>query len=1706
MSISKDLFLSLLALDAYNRGDDESGIADNGESDTDGLGLVGDVGVAKIISFEDLGISEDERLVWKDTGFFAMAYEVGEGVEGISPGTTVISYRGTNNALDQTRGWIVGGGWIEEGTQAPLAFDFYDAVTASIVPDDGLKDIYEQKYREIGPLDNVILTGHSLGGGLAGLVSAVTGTEGVGFDHMHYATAARMQDYLDLVDTDGILTIAEYNRKLEEFSDNPYFGTLKVDKFKGVSVANEILEGLRDGTLAGYGGGALAAIATAMKFPIGGVLLEFGADHSTIQAAFDEEIRAGNQQKFLQPDIDQGKFDLADRALKLHMNELLVLLQYSDEQAQGNPDQEGWRYIAEPLWDAFFNEDVAVAAGYGDLAGTASDLNQMGRAIAYSVLDEGTLVFGNTGIRALFDDMNELGLIDGDSSTGSWSNRYPFTFVDFIEALAQAVVQFAGQMALQKVDFNEANNAQSPIEGIIGFSDGGASISVSNDPNSTDAALETANADVLTINLSEELWSINKLNSGSSSSPEDIFTWIEDNVELGVRRTDPGGVVNPDAARDALFSELYGDGNTSRLWNDTGFGEKYFYRLDVGLQNDGETVVLAELQGLESSPTGNMAGLFAGGETAQSVIGNDGNTVFVMSDQDDEVIGLDGKDLIFGGGGDDLLYGGGGVDFIYGGDGSDYIAGGIGKDTIDGGDGFDILTYHDLGIGSEETDSIKVDLWDTSLSTDNVSRVEGFVGSRFGDSFKGSEGGGEWFAGGGGEDKFIITGRGSSEMPTVVWGGDGADTITVSSTEFEVGVTSPTDSQALGQIGIVMVDAPNLTEENFSDLDFDSLGFGAGFDWSAIDLILLNHEGHDTIQYENHNHSSRDPSFDEIFIQDFRTVSVSRFYKEGVDALLDFRPKAVVSLSGGSYTNFGDLDGFPPIAPRGAGAIGGRFDLASGNYAVSISGYNGDVFGAAARYRRDYIDQDGNPVAALNSLRDEVPFTEVVRYQQKVNGQFSFYDSIDAVPVVKSLDEFEAWFVLGGYADANGLHTANDNNTVSMEVGDDIFGERVARMADEFANRQGGVTFVSTDQVDTFSLTTGDGPRTVTGFDFGEDIIKINGFTFDPTALTSGTTAVQNGANILISYGNSDTITLLAVDLAAWTSFLSSSDGIVTGSNGNDTINASTNVDPDGDTINDSGQTINGFGGNDTITAGAGNDTINGGTHYDTIFAGDGDDVVAGDNGRDTVYLGNGNDIFNDNTQTGTHSLDTVYGGNGNDTINGGGGDDTFYGEAGDDLIYGGVGNDTIYGGTQYDTIYAGAGNDVVAGDNGRDTVYLEAGDDVFNDNTQTGTHSLDIVFGGDGNDTINGGGGDDTFSGDAGDDTLTGGIGNDLLSGGTGSDTFLFNDGDGADVVTDFDFSVDTIEVNGVAVDATALASGVSLVQSGADVTLSYGSGDTVTLQDVDLSAWDGSTGNPVIGQAGTATVTQGNSDQWFTVTFDQAITDAVVVVGPVEFNGSDPTTTRVRNVDDNGFEFQIDEWNYRDGGHIAESVGWMAVSAGEHTLANGVTIVAGVTQVNSTFETVSFGTTLTDAIVLSEVTTVLESDAVTTRHQNVTDTSFDVRLQEEEALGDHVDEDVSWIAIETGSYDGFEAVRTPNQVDEVADQFVFNSSFAETPVLLGDFQTFNGADTSTMRFNDLDTNGVTLRLQEEASRDTELGHTNEVAGYLAIDDGWFV
>lgn len=144
----------------------------------------------------------------------------------------------------------------------------------------------------------------------------------------------------------------------------------------------------------------------------------------------------------------------------------------------------------------------------------------------------------------------------------------------------------------------------------------------------------------------------------------------------------------------------------------------------------------------------------------------------------------------------------------------------------------------------------------------------------------------------------------------------------------------------------------------------------------------------------------------------------------------------------------------------------------------------------------------------------------------------------------------------------------------------------------------------------------------------------------------------------------------------------------------------------------------------------------------------------------------------------------------------------------GDDALFGGAGSDLLIGGAGNDTLYGNGGADILIGGWGNDVYYVDSTDDVVHEVLGQGTdtvlsavdyhlsHNLenlllqggaDLIGRGNYHDNIVlGNAGDNVLYGESGDDVLGGGAGGDLLIGGSGSDRYLFNLGDGHDVIDD--------------------------------------------------------------------------------------------------------------------------------------------------------------------------------------------------------------------------------------------------------------------------------------------------------------------------------
>ncbi len=171
-----------------------------------------------------------------------------------------------------------------------------------------------------------------------------------------------------------------------------------------------------------------------------------------------------------------------------------------------------------------------------------------------------------------------------------------------------------------------------------------------------------------------------------------------------------------------------------------------------------------------------------------------------------------------------------------------------------------------------------------------------------------------------------------------------------------------------------------------------------------------------------------------------------------------------------------------------------------------------------------------------------------------------------------------------------------------------------------------------------------------------------------------------------------------------------------------------------------------------------------------------------------------------------------LSGGDGDDILGGGNGSDTLMGDTGDDTLSGYGGNDTLLGGQGADLLKGSTGND-----------WLQSG------------MGADRLQGGTGDDMLRGGRGQDELIGGEGNDTLVGARGIDTMTGGSGADTFVFTIG--PDTVTDFT-SEDFIDLRYTAEISSyddLLNNHIS--QSGSDVIIDDGLGNTLTLEDTTLS-----------------------------------------------------------------------------------------------------------------------------------------------------------------------------------------------------------------------------------------------------------------------------
>ncbi|MCH2128471.1 MAG: FG-GAP-like repeat-containing protein [Pirellulaceae bacterium] len=241
------------------------------------------------------------------------------------------------------------------------------------------------------------------------------------------------------------------------------------------------------------------------------------------------------------------------------------------------------------------------------------------------------------------------------------------------------------------------------------------------------------------------------------------------------------------------------------------------------------------------------------------------------------------------------------------------------------------------------------------------------------------------------------------------------------------------------------------------------------------------------------------------------------------------------------------------------------------------------------------------------------------------------------------------------------------------------------------------------------------------------------------------------------------------------------------------------------------------------------------------------------------------------------------------------------------------------------------------------------------------------------------------------------------------------------------------------------------------------------------------------------------------------------VVFAQSASANGGQPITVRVKNIQSDRFEIYLAEPSNEDGSHGAESVSYLVLEAGTHQLHNGVHVEVGTVtttatvghNMDNTWEPVSFSSPFTQTpAILSQIQTAsAQGDRyLNVRHSAESTEGVSLALEPEEVVTtEHMAETIGYVAMTAGSsaWSGlpFEADRTPVAVTHDWYDHAFNIGFTDPPALLSSLATYNGTNSSNVRFNNITQTGVQFKVSEETTLDTEINHYSpESISYLAI------
>lgn len=385
----QDVELAILSLDAYNRGY----LPGMPLSLSQAAVPVGGATLQNT-STTALGVDANGVPIDQSASFYAVSYDWN--------GKTVIAYRGTRfdganytlpDAGDVLNGWTLSAGFAQ-ASQAQLAMQFYTDVTGAQVA--------------LGQAPgSVILTGHSLGGGLAGFVADLTGLPADVFNNIPFGASVAGEALFAGGSLIGLPTSSVNVRQFD--------------------IANEIA-----GYLRATGDAASVPLFLAELMPTWGLL------EAPIAAGAAAEDGFQLDQSTTSETLNSNA-GAAASASCLHSMGLNALLTYADWK-----QYSGWQTIGAQLYNAEFSDSLAEQIGIPDSSpesGWYAASGKMIAAIAYSAA-QGTSPFGQRAAASYFADADLLGNLVSSASPSSI-----LSLPGVQQDLADILVQFAGDQA-----------------------------------------------------------------------------------------------------------------------------------------------------------------------------------------------------------------------------------------------------------------------------------------------------------------------------------------------------------------------------------------------------------------------------------------------------------------------------------------------------------------------------------------------------------------------------------------------------------------------------------------------------------------------------------------------------------------------------------------------------------------------------------------------------------------------------------------------------------------------------------------------------------------------------------------------------------------------------------------------------------------------------------------------------------------------------------------------------------------------------------------------------------------------------------------------------------------------------------------------------------------------------------------------------------